>query len=122
MEEQQQQYLGLSEVAMLLNIDRRKLSGYISRKKFPLPAMRVKATPLWTHEQITKYSQEKEALDNRKSRRKQKFTDEKEVAETLTAAGYGMNDIYRLVLLSPVEMEERLGSGSFQKLLGDKLK
>jgi predicted DNA-binding transcriptional regulator AlpA len=47
--------LGVSEVSELLGWDRRKLSTYIKRGKFPTPIHRVEATPLWKRSQIEEY-------------------------------------------------------------------
>lgn len=47
--------LGLHEVAQLLEWDKRKVATYIKRKKFPTPTQIVRATPLWTEDQILNY-------------------------------------------------------------------
>jgi predicted DNA-binding transcriptional regulator AlpA len=47
--------LGVAEAAELLGWDRRKISTYISRGVFPDPVQIVKATPLWTRDQIESY-------------------------------------------------------------------
>ena len=47
--------LGVAEVSNLLGWDKRKIATYIKRGVFPKPVHIVKATPLWTEEQIIDY-------------------------------------------------------------------
>ena len=55
--EKRDEMLGLAEVAALLGWEKEHVSTYIRRGKFPEPAQRVKATPLWTRQQIEEYMQ-----------------------------------------------------------------
>jgi hypothetical protein len=47
--------LGVYEVAEFLNWDKRKVAVYMKRKNFPKPVKILKATPLWTIDQIKDY-------------------------------------------------------------------
>lgn len=47
--------IGLAEAAEILGWDRRRVSVYIRRGKFPEPVARVAAGPLWTRQQIEEY-------------------------------------------------------------------
>lgn len=51
--------LGHFEVSKLLGWDKRKTSTYIRRGVFPKPVHIVKATPLWTLDQILAYKDKK---------------------------------------------------------------
>lgn len=50
--------VGLAEAAEILGWDRRRVSVYISRGKFPEPIARVAAGPLWTRRQIEEYKKQ----------------------------------------------------------------
>jgi len=50
--------VGVAEVADILDWDRRRVSVYISRGKFPEPIARVAAGPLWTRRQIEEYKKQ----------------------------------------------------------------
>jgi hypothetical protein len=54
--------LGLAEVSELLGWDKRKTSTYLKRGVLPEPIHIIKATPLWTREQIETY---KEKMKNK---------------------------------------------------------
>jgi hypothetical protein len=47
--------LGLTEVAILLDWDRRRVATYLSRGVFPAPIIRLAMGPLWTRSQIEDY-------------------------------------------------------------------
>jgi hypothetical protein len=47
--------LGQVEVGKMLGWTSQKVSVYLARGVFPEPVQRVKATPLWTRQQITAY-------------------------------------------------------------------
>jgi hypothetical protein len=47
--------LGLTEVANLLDWDRRRVATYLSRGVFPEPIMRLAMGPLWTRQQVVDY-------------------------------------------------------------------
>ncbi len=49
--------LGLAEVSELLGWDKRKTTTYLKRGVLPEPIHIVKATPLWTREQIETYKE-----------------------------------------------------------------
>ena len=46
---------GVHEVAELMNWQSRVVSIYLKRGILPLPAYRVKATPIWTEEQMLEF-------------------------------------------------------------------
>ncbi len=50
--------VGVAEVADILGWDRRRVSVYIRRGKFPEPVARVAAGPLWTRQQIEEYKKQ----------------------------------------------------------------
>jgi predicted DNA-binding transcriptional regulator AlpA len=52
--------VGLHEAAAMLGWDKRKLSTYIKRGKFPAPVVRLKATPIWERWQIEEYKERRE--------------------------------------------------------------
>lgn len=50
--------VGLAEAAEVLGWDRRRVSVYIRRGKFPEPVARVAAGPLWTRQQIEEFKKQ----------------------------------------------------------------
>lgn len=52
---------GVSEAAQILGWDKRKISTYIQRGKFPEPLQRLASGPLWTRKQIEDYKLSKDS-------------------------------------------------------------
>lgn len=50
-------YIGLAEAAEILGWDKRKVSTYIKRGKFPEPVVRLKSGPIWERRQIEEYKE-----------------------------------------------------------------
>ncbi|MGG3884325.1 helix-turn-helix transcriptional regulator [Brevibacillus panacihumi] len=47
--------VGLAEAAEMLGWDKRQISTYINRGKFPEPIQRLASGPIWTYKQIEDY-------------------------------------------------------------------
>jgi len=51
--------LGSIEFARAIGYERRKFSVYLSRNKFPEPAVKVGTRSFWTREQVNQYIEDK---------------------------------------------------------------
>lgn len=54
-EDQQLDYVGMGEVAVIMGVSKQRIYQLAQRKEFPQPAFRLKATPVWRSADIYKF-------------------------------------------------------------------